>query len=532
MADIPIVGVPSSWRYPGGYAQILFGQGPSTAAGGRRQVCFVMPMLASGATWTANTLYRVRSASQAETGGGPGSPIHRALLSAITSNKNADYYAVPYLPPTTGAAAATLDVVFSVTATGTGTATITGLGQDCSFVYRSGDTPTVIGAGVANAVNGRTSLPFTATNASGTVTLASKILGVSQGDGTTGQYQIRGSTTPSTGTLIGGTTAITGKLGDTVPGSDGSTPEATALNTALGTLVSTKRYYIGISANDATSLTNVKTRISSASEPIPGFRERAFAAFTGTLAAAKTLAIAKNYERLALAWAPKPDSDVASIVGNVCACFQADEEITSAASFDLYRGSPFGAATWNVLGTFDPATRPTGLDCNDAINSGVMPIGTDDAGSFIVMAVTTRSKNAAGTQDDFRAAEPHRVSIADDWTERLLARDAATWGNALLQDDKLLDPTKPRVDSNIDTNQRLPVIAGRKVVTPFNFKKWLFGELDQFADGHFQAVDAMKATARVQRDPANTGRIEVGMDLRCVDIAHQRTFALAEVSPG
>jgi phage tail sheath gpL-like len=529
MADIPIVGVPSSWRYPGGYAQILFGQGPSTAAGGRRQIVFPMPMRDGVGTWTPNTLYRIRSASEAELGGGAGAPIHRALDAAITSNKNADYYALPYVFASDGASA-TLVLTFSGTATGTGTATVTVCGEKRSYVFRSGDTESDVATGLQNAINGKTILPVTGNATVGALTIESKIAGASQGDGTTGQYQVRCEISD---TSLGISVDVTsGELGDDTAGSDGSDAEADALDAALATLAATRRYYIGVAAFDSDSLDNLKARISTEAEPIPGFRERGFACFPGSLGDGQTLAVGENYERLQLAWAPNDDSDVAQIVGNLCAVFQADEQITSAASFDLYRVSPFGAATWNVKGCHDPASRPTQQDCNDAINDGLMPLGTDDAGSFIVMAVTTRSKDASGSQDDFRAAEPHRVSISDEWTDRILARDSATWRNALLQEDKLLDPNKPRTDDNIDTNQRLPVIAGRKVVTPFNWKKWYFGELDQFADGHFQALDSMKMATRVQRDPSNTGRIEVSSDLRTVDICHQTTILLAEVSPG
>lgn len=533
MADIPIPGVTSSWRYPGGYASIRFGQGPSTAAGGVRQVVFPMPMNPDTGTWTPNTLYRVRSASQAELGGGAGSPIHRALLAAISSNQNADYYAVPYLPPTDGGATtATLDLTFDGTATGVGTASTTVVGRLCQFVYQTGDDQDDIASGLAHAINGRTELPVEAEANGGVLTIFAKIVGAGQGDGTNGQYQVRADVTVGTGITVDSSTTTAGEVGDSVPGSDGATPEADALEAALLTLSATRRYYVGVSAFDSDSLAVLKARTVTEAEPIPGFRERGFAGFPGVLGDVQTLAIALNYERIQIGWCPDADSDVASIVGNLCAVFQGDEQITSAASFDLYRGSPFGAASWNVLGTFDHDVRPTEQDCNDAINDGVMPIATDDAGSFIVMAITTRSKDASGSQDDFRAAEPHRVSISDEWTDTILARDGATWTNAILQADKLLDPNKGNVESNIDTNQRLDAVNGRRVVTPFTWKKWYFGELDKFATGHFQELDAMKASTRVQRDPANTGRIEVGSDLRTVDIRHQVTIALAEVSPG
>lgn len=525
MALIPIAGIPSSFRYPGQYFSCAFGQGPSTSSGGRRQVCFIMPMTASG-TWTANQLVQAPNEQVVSLGAGAGSACHRAFRAAVTANNNADYWFVPYAATSGGSpVAATIVLTFTTTATGTGTATVTVCGEQCSAAYHSGDTPTIIATACRDAINARVWLPVTAAIAAGVLTLTAKIAGASQGNGTIGSILVRASTTNGTGTTV---TPTSGALGSAVAGADGTTTEATNLAAALLTLAAVRRYYLGISLTDATSIGSLKTHLVTKSDPNPGLRSRGFAFYPGTQAAATTIAVGLNYERISLGWQLNPDDDTPVIVGNLCAAFQLEEELSSACGLDLYRKP----GVWNVKPTFNATDRPTVTNMSQAINDGLIAIGSDDSGSFIAMATTTRTKDPTGVQEDFRASEPHRVSVVDEWGDRILARDAATWTNALLQSDQLINPLLPANDSNINTNQRLGVTAGIKVVTPYTYKKWYMGELDQFAAGHFQQLDAMKASLRVVKDSSNSGRIEVGGDLRTVDIRHQVTFAFSEVTPG
>lgn len=516
MALLPITGIPSSYRYPAAFAQINFGQGPSTAAGGRRTICLVMPMLAAGATWTANGFYEIRKEQDAAAGAGEGSPLHRAARAVLACNKTTKLYAVPYMPSSGGApATATIDVTFATTATATGVAEVWVCGELCSAAYHTGDTPTVIAALIRDSINAKSWLPVLATASVGAVSIAAKIAGASQGTATYGQFQVRARTTPGTGTTV---SPAAGEVGSTVAGADGTTTEAANLLAALNTLVAVRHYYLGVSMHDSVGLGHVKSHVAVKSEPNPGLRSVAVAAYPHTLAAGQTLATALNYERIRIGWQNDGDDDVATIVGNLLGAFQLEEERDSAAGFDLYRV----AGRWNVKPAYDRADWPDMDDCNDAINDGLTPIASDAAGSFIVMSVTTRSKNSGGTQDDFRAAESHRVSVCDEYVDRLLARDAATFVNKKLQSDVLLS------DGTVDTGRALPP----NTTTPENYKRWLFNEIDTFAPGKFQEVAAMRESVRCVRDPSNTGRLEVAHQIRTVDIRHQVTFDLAETSPG
>src|SRR5262245_30622231 len=128
---IPITGVAQDYRVPGAYAEILFAQGPASAAAGVRQVVLVMPKLSAG-TWTANTMYRVNNEKEAEDGAGAGSPLHRAARKFLRVNKDAKLWAVPYAETSGGTpVAATGTVTLTGTASGTGTIVVTVCGEDC-----------------------------------------------------------------------------------------------------------------------------------------------------------------------------------------------------------------------------------------------------------------------------------------------------------------------------------------------------------------------------------------------------------------
>src|SRR5688572_18316512 len=92
--QIPITGVAQDYRVPGSYAEVLFAQGPASASTGVREVVFVMPKISAG-TWTAATLYPVANDSEAATGAGEGSPLHRGIRKFMQMNKDAKVYALP-----------------------------------------------------------------------------------------------------------------------------------------------------------------------------------------------------------------------------------------------------------------------------------------------------------------------------------------------------------------------------------------------------------------------------------------------------
>jgi phage tail sheath gpL-like len=515
MADIPITGVPSSYRVPGSYVEILFAQGPATAAVGVREVAIVAPKLSS-ASAVAGTLYKIGNEQDIIDVAGTGSPAHRACRMALLANKDMKLTYVG-MEPTTGGTpvAATATVTYATTATGTGSTIVTIAGEECSAAITSGDDVTTIGDNVEAVINAKTWLPVTASNAAGVVTLTAKIAGTSQGDGTIPVIRLRAEISTGITTTVATSGAY---IGSAVAGAEGSTAEAAQLATALAALANIRKYYIGVTTHDDTGLGNLETHLSTKSEPRPGLRSVGVAGYNGTLASAQTLANNRNYERIQLAWQPNSEHDPAELVGNMLGIRQKREGTDAAYNFDSYR-----ASDWLIKPAYAAADFPGTSDQNDAINDGITVIASDNSGSYIVMSTTTRSKNAAGTVDDFRAGETHRISVADFCVDEMLSIYAQRYTNFKLKDDQLL------ADGTVNTNQTLQ----NGVTTASTFKPWIRERLDNWElRALTQNAESSKESLRVVRDPTNSGRLEVGYDLQAIDHLHQATFRVAETSTG
>ena len=75
------------------------------------------------------------------------------------------------------------------------------------------------------------------------------------------------------------------------------------------------------------------------------------------------------------------------------------------------------------------------------------------------------------------------------------------------------------------------------VVRPVNDVPIVTSVGDQIIDedaneGLLQDADAWKESARANVDPINNGRLELGASGRTMDILHQATLRLSEISPG
>lgn len=514
MSDIiPITGIDQSFRVPGSYVELLFAQGPASASAGVREVVLVAPKISTGA-WTAATLYRVNNEADAITGAGEGSPLHRAVRKFLNVNKDAKLWVVPVAETSGGSpVAATGTVTFTTTATATGTAAVTVCGELCTFVFQSGATPTDVAVGIVAAINAKGFLPLIASNSSGVVTLTAKIKGISQGTASLGVIRFRASVTTGVGTTVATSGAF---LGSAVAGAEGTTTEAANFATALTTLDSVRKYYIGSTSNDATSWGNLKTHIVTKTEPKRGLRSVGIVAYTGALSTCQTLAIGKNYERLNIFQQINSEHDSAELMGVWAGIRQKGEQVDPTWNFDTTRLDP------HVLPAYSTNDWPDADDQNDAINDGITVVASDTAGAYVVMSVNTRSKNSAGTQDDFRATETHRVSEGDYFCDKLLSLWALNFTGKKVKNDQFLAD-----GVTVNPNQKLikGVITPSQLVVPI--RKLMQDEEDA---GHLQNTATTKAGVRVVYDGG--GRLQAGLDLNTIDHLHQGTFRVAETSAG
>jgi phage tail sheath gpL-like len=509
---IPISGISADWLLPGGYAELLYGQGPATASAPNREVLFVMPMTSAG-TWTPNTLYPVRDEITARNGGGVGSSVHRAVRKFLMHNKDAKLSVVPYAASSgAGVAAATSTITLSGTITAGGKVETIIAGERCETAFSSGDTPTTIGDDLAAVINARDWLPVTAANASGTVTLTAKIMGASQGTATVGVIQVHAEYSAGTGLSV----VVSGALGTDVAGADGAVTEATNLAAALAAVEMTRKYYIGVSVYDATSIGSLKTHIVSKSEPKRGLRSIGIAATSVALASGITLATGRNHERVSIVWNVKgenaPDETVAGVLSQV----QKKQAVDSAANLnDL----PLNDI---LLPTYAVGDRPTEDDLNDALNGGLAPIASTDSGARLVMFTTTRSKNAAGTVNDRRALVQKRVSVTDEFMDEELVEFALNFSGKKLKDNS---PKEKELNALID--KRPP-----NVITPIDFKAHIAKRIRDYSDaGKLENADASVEGLRCVLE-TTSGRLGVSLDLDVIEDLSQVTYRAAEVSTG
>jgi len=518
MSLIPILGVPSNFRVPGQYAEILFAQGPSTAAAGVREVIFVMPKMAASGTWTAGKVYPVKNEKAAADGAGLGSPLHRALRLFLMANHTAKVWALPYLPSSGGGlVSAALTVTWTSAPTKTGVTTLTVAGEPNTVSFTNTSTVTTIATAMRDLINSKTWLPVTASNAAGVLTLTAKIGGASQNGHIRVRVEIDGGVTTTVATQNSSDVDALGTGAGTL-GVDGATTENTNLVAALSNITASRYYYMVASVDDATNLASFHNHISAKSEPIPGLRSVGLWGSADTQANLTTKAIARNYERLQVTWQLNSEHTREELAANMAAIRQKYEELDSCFNFDGYatRGD------WLIKGCYRDTDRPDFTELNDAIIDGITPIATNDAGSYVVMTVNTRSKDSTGTTDDFRATETHRVSGADEFVDTWLLRHKLSYSGKKLQSDKL------RANGTIDPNQKL----FKNVITPSVYRPFPISLLREFEGTRLQNVEASIASLAVVRDPNNGGRLECGLDLYVTDLLHQMTARVAEATPG
>ncbi len=522
--DNPITGIDAGFRTPGNWVEAIFAQGPSVTGGGKREVVFVMPKTSAG-TWTANTMYKVTNEQTAATGGGDGSPIHRAVRKFFSICKDATVWCLPYAATSGGSpVAATAVLTIATTATGAGTVSLWVCGELCQFTFATGDTATTIGAGIAAAVNAKSWLPCTANNVTGTVTLTAKIAGTSQGTASLGVIRLHTDITTgvSTTATLGGAF-----LGSGAAGAEGTTTEASNLATALATIAATRKYYVVTSTNTSTAWANLKTHLATKALPRQGLRSVGICGYTGSLATGQSLATGLNYERMAIAWQPNSEHDTAElaaalaavrIIGNKGVGGSVDGEATDTAqNFNLM------SLNGILLPAWAPSDYPTAQDVEDAITDGLTVITSSDSGAALIQSVTTRSKNSAGTSDDWRASRTSKVSVTDDFLDEWVVRANNSFGQKKLLRDELL------ADGTVNPNQKLI----RNTVRPSMMKATLLKQVDDYYDaGKLDSKATIKDSIRVVASDAAPGRVEIGIDLRVIDWLDQTTMRLAEVSPG
>jgi len=495
-----------SYLTPGAFARVNLAMGPGTAAIGEREVVLVGPKLSTG-TYTAAALYEVDRLDDVKTGAGAGSPLHRAARRFLMGNRVTKLWVLPVAETSGGSpVAANVTVVVSGTPTAAGWAEIWICGEQFRYVFGLTDTPTTIGDGLVALINGATHLPLTAVNTTGSIALTAKLKGTSQNS----TIRFRTNVSASTG-ISWGTAA-----GYLVNGADGSTTEAANLATALATLDADAGYYIGITEFDSTSIGNLVTHLAACAQPLVGLRKRGFVGFNGSKSAAAALATARNYERLHMVWQDTGPHDAAELMAGVLAVYALNENVDPSWAPVGYRKVDF-----TLLPAFAQSDWPTGSEISDALTAGLIPICSDKNGAYIADGVTTRSKDATKTYNDFRGLYSERISMGD----ALAARCINTW--VLRYQGKKLDTDETLADGSINTNQ----LYNSATVKPSQARDMISEILTQSAADK-EIINLSKSLASLNCAPStsNSQRLVCSFDFESIGYARQATFSVNEVS--
>ncbi len=174
---------------------------------------------------------------------------------------------------------ATATVTFSTTATGNTVYRLRIAGKEVAIDIATGDTATVIGDALVAAINSTAvTLPVSAANSSGTVTLTAKNGGtVGNGIKLAGAFDANVTTTAalSASALSGGSGAVT-------------------ITTALAACASKRYHEIALLLDDSTSGGAVKSHVNTEGDAEHGHGEHCWQAVNGSLSTNTTLSLALN----------------------------------------------------------------------------------------------------------------------------------------------------------------------------------------------------------------------------------------------
>lgn len=383
-------------KVPGIYLRTIFGIG-GAASGTEEKVLLIVGLKSSstGAIATDTEVVDIKLASDADYYFGPGSEGARMCYAAL-SVKGIKIKAAS--PSISGATAAAATITFAGTWTTTGTWRYRIAGIPIEQGILATDTYTSVAVAVAAYINARKWMPVTAVAAAGVgstyvVTLTAKSTGVRGNDLMLWQ--------DDTDLPSGATSAIAGGTAVGNGAKRFSTGAGTEDISDLLEVLSEDRYYrIAAAQRDATNLARWVVQLDTKAGPMVGKTEHIIFGGSGTLVATTSLAQATlNEQRAQIVWMQDAETPPCEIAALHAAQRLQAEQINPNRSYDnkQLKGDQDG---FKVAPQTDKATNPVRAVLVSALDAGITPIKTIGANTFIVRAVTTRSRTELAAIDD------------------------------------------------------------------------------------------------------------------------------------
>jgi phage tail sheath gpL-like len=506
MGAINLTGIPADYALPGNFIETNLGVGAASGSDTSYPIILIGNKTAAGSATPDTVVYGPTSTPPLQTEQdcinifGTGSEVHREFLRVTdprlgAGNKTTAVFAIAVTE--SAGTAATLIITWTGTAAAPGGSTRVWVGSEFVDVpVNAGDTPTVIAAAAAVAINAKTKWAVTATSSVGALTILAK------NKGPRGNW-LRGSASISAG--------ITTTVNTTAPTFFTTGATADDNTAALTTLVGKRFYYYVSSAEDATQFGAVCAQIASQALPAVGSRQRAFAGYVGTQANAITISTGINGARDEYIHSQNNDWTPLEIAAFTAAVYAMTE--TKPKPRHNYSGFGNGntsaESVWKIPAPRD-GTTPSPTALNTAIKNGLTPIGVNANGTtYIVKRCTTRCLN--GAAQDFRSRDAHKVTVtdffADDWYAKLNAQFSGK--------DLTDDPSQ---------GQHVP---GSQVATPKTIKGALVQLLTDYNNNdQLQGYDTIVAGTVVQREVTPTTRASCRVPFTPIDILDQTTTAI------
>lgn len=373
--------IPSTIRHPLFYAEVDSSQA-GTPVNDQRSL-LIGQMLAAG-TATADTPIQVSSADQAKSLFGVGSMLARMVETYRLGDAFTELWCLPVVEPS-GGVAATGTIAVAGTATVAGTLALYIAGQKVTVAVASGDTATAVGDAIVAAIAAATSLPVSASNSTGTVTLTSKWKGLT-GNDIDIRLNYRG---PLGGEALppGVTLTITAMANGT---------SAPALTNGIAAMGDEPYDFVGHPFPDSATLDALKTEFGDVTGRWAWNRRlygHCFTAAAGTVSELTTLGNSRNdphHSIMGLSATPTPPWEVA-------AAFVA----TSAPALINDPARPLQTLT--LSGVLAPAIddRQTLSERNVLLYDGISVVMiSSDSTVRVARAITTYQKNTFDVVDD------------------------------------------------------------------------------------------------------------------------------------
>jgi phage tail sheath gpL-like len=436
--------------------------------------------IAKGGTAADDIPVPIGSQAQADAQFGEGSELARMFQAFFANNFANEVWGLP-VAASTGAAAASGDIVITAAPTAAGTIHLYICGDYIPVNVLTTDTPTTIGQAIADAINAQTQLPVTAVNAAGTVTLTSVFMSVNANEinvstnyyGTIGGQQTPiglGITLPATGFLTGGT----------------GTPDFTTAITNMG---EEPFEYVAMPYTDSNSLFVWDQEYGFTDQGRWGWERELF----GHVISAKR----GTYADL-LTFGDTQNSGIESIMGFEVASLSPAFEWSAAYTAKTQRAfindpaRPLQALSLNQIKAAPIHQRFDFVELNSLALNGIaiQKIGSDNQ-PMIAREQTTYQLNLYGQPDDAYELMTTLATLAK-----------------LLRNQKAAITSKfPRHKLADDGTKFGP---GQAIVTPGIIKAELINQYQQdMYNGLVENLSAFKNYLLVERDPNDPNRVNV-----------------------